>query len=159
MDRVKATALTVSRVGSDNLLLVSALAIAGCAAMVAAILHRQPADGVSAAHEPEAGVGGAEAIRLLGHSRHLQLISIVIGFAEIGAAIVDQQLNMAAESMKGADATDAITGFLAQVSFYLSVAGFIVQVTLTSQIHRALGLAVALLILPFGLAGSAVLIW
>ena len=152
------TALTVSRVGSDNLLLVSALAIAGCAAMVAAILHRQPADGLSAAPEPEAGVGGAEAIRLLGHSRHLQLISIVIGFAAIGAAIVDQQLNMAAESMKGADATDAITGFLAQVSFYLSVAGFIVQVTLTSQIHRALGLAVALLILPVGLAGSAVLI-
>ena len=65
---------------------------------------------------------------------------------------------MAAESMKGADGTDAITGFLAQVSFYLSIAGFIVQVGLTSQIHRALGLAVALLILPIGLAGTAALI-
>ena len=82
----------------------------------------------------------------------------MIGFAAIGAAIVDQQLNMAVESMKGADATDAITGFLASVSFYLSIAGFIVQVALTSQIHRALGLAVALLILPVGLAGTAALI-
>ena len=152
------TALTVSRVGSDNLLLVSALAIAACAAIVAVILHQQPADVLPAAPESEAGVGSTEAIRLLGQSRHLQLISIVIGFAAIGAAIVDQQLNMAAESMKGAEATDAITGFLAQVSFYLSIAGFIVQVALTSQIHRALGLAVALLILPIGLAGSAVLI-
>jgi ATP:ADP antiporter, AAA family len=152
------TALTVTRVGSDNLLLVSAAAIAGCAAIVAAILRRQPADAAPAVPDAEAGVGGAEAIRLLGESRHLQLISIVIGFAAIGAAIVDQQLNMAAESMKGAEATDAITGFLAQVSFYLSIAGFIVQVALTSQIHRALGLAVALLILPVGLAGSAALI-
>jgi AAA family ATP:ADP antiporter len=131
------TALTVSRVGSDNLLLVSALAIAACAGIVAAIVRRQPAYGASETGGEEAGVGGAEAIRLLAQSRHLQLISVVIGFAAIGAAIVDQQLNMAAESMKGADATDAITGFLAQVSFYLSIA-VIVQVALTSQIHRAL---------------------
>ena len=152
------TALTVSRVGSDNLLLVSALAIAACAGIVAAIVRRQPGLGASGAGGEETGVGGAEAIRLLAQSRHLQLISVVIGFAAIGAAIVDQQLNMAAESMKGADATDAITGFLAKVSFYLSIAGFIVQVALTSQIHRALGLAVALLILPVGLAGTAALI-
>ena len=152
------TALTVSRIGSDNLLLVSAVAIVACAGIVAVIVRRQPVHGASAAGGEEAGVGGAEAIRLLAQSRHLQLISVVIGFAAIGAAIVDQQLNMAAESMKGADATDAITGFLAQVSFYLSIVGFVVQVALTSQIHRALGLAVALLILPVGLAGTAALI-
>jgi AAA family ATP:ADP antiporter len=152
------TALTVTRVGTDNLLLVSALAIAACAGIVAAIVRRQPALGAPAPHGEEAGVGGAEAIRLLARSRHLQLISAVIGFAAIGAAVIDQQLNMAAEEMKGAGATDAITGFLAQVSFYLSVAGFVVQVGLTSQIHRSFGLAVALMILPIGLASTAALI-
>ena len=42
------TALTVSRVGSDNLLLVSAAAIAACAAIGAAVVRRQPADGAPA---------------------------------------------------------------------------------------------------------------
>ena len=50
----------------------------------------------------ERGVGGGEAIRLLRASRHLQVIALVIGFAAIGAAIIEQQLNMAAESLKGA---------------------------------------------------------
>ena len=34
------------------------------------------------------------------------------------------------------------------MTFYLSIVGFLVQVGLTSRIHRSLGLAFALLILP-----------
>ena len=39
---------------------------------------------------------------LLRSSRHLQTIAMVIGFAAIGAAIIEQQLNMAAAQQKGA---------------------------------------------------------
>ena len=66
----------------------------------------------------ERGVGGGEAMRLLRSSRHLQVIALVIGLAAVGATIVDQQLNMAAAGAKGAANTDAIAGFLAQVTFY-----------------------------------------
>jgi ATP:ADP antiporter, AAA family len=149
------TAITVGRVGTDNLLLVSAVVLSACAAIVTAIVKRQQvAHTVAAAQPDEEAVGGGEAIRLLRRSRHLQLISMVIGFAAIGSTIIDQQLNMAAEAMKGAEATDAITGFLAQVTFYLSLIGFVVQVGLTSQIHRSLGLGFALLILPVGLGAT-----
>ena len=61
---------------------------------------------------------------------------------------------MAAEATEGRRTTDAITAFLAQVTFYLSLAGFVVQVGLTSRIHRSLGLAFALLMLPVSLGAT-----
>ena len=64
----------------------------------------------------EEGVGGGEALALLRGSRHLQIIALVITFAAIGAAIIEQQLNMAAAEAKGQSNTDGITAFLAQVT-------------------------------------------
>ena len=58
----------------------------------------------------EEGVGGGEALQLLRGSRHLQIIALVIAFAAIGAAIIEQQLNMAAAEAKGAANTDAHHG-------------------------------------------------
>jgi HEAT repeat protein/CRP-like cAMP-binding protein len=70
--------------------------------------------------------------------------------------MVDQQLSMAADA-SGIDA-DAIAILLAQVTVFLSLAGFVVGVLLTSRIHRSFGIAVALLLLPIGLGASATLI-
>ncbi len=151
------TSLAVEEVGTNNLLLVSAAILGICVPLVTAIVGRQQIKGDFATVE-ERGVGGGEAVRLLHSSRHLQVIALVIGFAAIGAAIIDQQLNMAAASIKGAEATDAITAFLAQVAFYLSIIGFVVQVGLTSRIHRSLGLLFALLILPVSLGTTGTII-
>jgi len=149
------TAFVVQEVGTDNLLLVSAATLTVCLVLVTLIVRRyQPKGKVEAAGD-ERAVGGGEAIRLLRSSRHLQAIATVIGFAAIGAAIIDQQLNMAVESIKGAGSTDEITAFLGQVAFYMSIAGFVVQVGLTSWIHHALGLGFALLVLPVSLGTTA----
>ena len=53
---------------------------------------------------------------------------------------------------------DAIAALLARVTVYLSLAGFVVGVALTSRIHRSFGIAAALLLLPIGLGASATLI-
>ncbi len=150
------TAFAVEEVGTDNLLLVSAAVLSLCVGIVTAIVKRHPFAADLTAVEGR-GVGG-EAIRLLFGSRHLQIIALVIAFAALGATIIDQQLNMAAEASKGASDTDAITGFLAQVTFYLSVIGFVVQVGLTGRIHRSLGLVFALLVLPVSLGATATII-
>src|SRR4029077_16747522 len=60
-------------------------------------------------------------------------------------------------SAKGVDA-DAITRFLAVVGIYVSAIGLVVQVGFTSRIHRSLGLAFALLVLPMSLGTTAVVI-
>jgi ATP:ADP antiporter, AAA family len=145
------TSTVVAEIGTNGVLLVSAATLAICTIAVALLIKREPAAGQSDASktgEEEAGVSGAEALRLLRSSRHLQVIAMVIGFAAFGSAIIEQQLNMAAAEAKGATNVDSVTAFLAQIIAYYSLIGFVVQITLTSRIHRMLGIGFALMILP-----------
>jgi ATP/ADP translocase/CRP-like cAMP-binding protein/HEAT repeat protein len=144
------TATIVERIGTNGVLLVSAATLSICTFTVAGIIRREPTAGQSDASKTgeERGVSGSEAIRLLQSSRHLQTIAMVIGFAAIGAAIIEQQLNMAAAQEKGAANVGAVTAFLSQVVAYTSIIGFVVQILLTSRIHRYLGIGFALLIIP-----------
>ena len=150
------TAAVVEAVGSEQLLLVSAAVLALCAGIVLRVLRGHHVD--DAAFEAyERGVGGQEAIRLVMESRPLRVLALTVGCAAAGAAVVDQQLSMAAQAMSGGSG-DAIAAFLAQVTMYLSIAGFVVQVALISRIHRTVGIGVALLLLPLGFSASAAVI-
>lgn len=148
-------------VGTNRLLLVSAGVLVVCAFLVATIAQRQKAEGRDAAKvsRRKEGVGFGEAIQLLRHSKQLQIIAVLISFAAVGAKILDQQLIMATEEfiVEG----DSMARFLAGVRFYLSLTGFIIQVWLTSRIHRYLGIGFALLILPVSLtlSGGVILVF
>jgi len=147
------------KIGSINLLIPSALCMLVSAALVTVIIRRErvdPGAATSAAGKKEPRVRATEAFQLLRRSKHLQIIALVISFAAVGAAIIEQQLNMAAAAAKGSTATDSITAFLAQVQLWTSTIGFIIQVWLTSKIHRYLGIGFALMILPFSLGTTAV---
>jgi AAA family ATP:ADP antiporter len=154
------TALAVKEVGADNLLLVSAAILAVCVGLVLAITNSPDDVETTTSLDDQQGVGGREAIRLLRTSRHVQVVALVIGCAAIGAGIIEQQLNMAAEAMTADGAAESLAAFFAAVTFYLSVIGFVVQVSLTSRIHRSYGLAFALLLLPvsLGLTGIVILL-
>lgn len=153
------TASLVEPLGANQMLLVSAAILGVCIVIVVSIVRRERRAGTSDASKTgeEERVSGSEAIALLGSSRQLQLISMVIAFAAVGAAIIEQQLNMATAEAKGATNTDAITAFLAVITVWLSLIGFVIQVAFTSRIHRHLGIGFALLILPVSLGGTAVL--
>jgi ATP:ADP antiporter, AAA family len=152
-----AMASYASVIGSVNLLLPSAALMLIGAGVCATIIRREDADiEAVTAVKTEKGVGMGEAFDLLRRSRHLQIIALVISFAAIGAGIIEQQLNMAAAAAKGAGSTDSITAFLAQVGLWTSVIGFVIQVWLTSKIHRYLGIGFALMILPVSLGTTAV---
>jgi HEAT repeat protein/CRP-like cAMP-binding protein len=152
-----ALAAMAQRIGSTNLLLPSAAIMLLCAVVVGYIGGRERLEGdVAAGARADEGVGLTEAFRLLQRSNHLQIIALVISFASIGAAIIEQQLNMAAAAAKGAGATDSITAFLAQVALWTSTIGFVIQVWLTSKIHRYLGIGFALLVLPVSMGSTAV---
>jgi ATP:ADP antiporter, AAA family len=153
--------LQATTIGTNNLLLVSATLIAVCLVLVVMIISREKPEikGSLTGGEDE-GVSSTEALRLLKNSRHLQVIALIIGFAAIGAAIVEQQLNMATEAAKGQGNTDSITSFLGTVQLYTSMIGFVIQVWLTSKIQRYLGIGFALLILPtsLGITGTIMLL-
>lgn len=147
-----------TRIGTYNLLLYSAAIMIVSATAIAVVLARERGvEGLSeGGARSERGVGAAEALRLLRSSRHLQIIALVIMFAAIGAQLVDQQLSMAAEAFKGRQDVDAVTRFLSQVLLWMSLGAFVVQAFLTSRIHRYLGIAFALFILPVGLGTTAI---
>lgn len=157
--------LLAERVGTNNLLLVSASVLGVCGALVAVIQARarRGADAPATATRGsiprhERGVGGLQAIRLLRGSKHLQTIALVIAFACIGGVVIEQQLNMAAQAFKGQSATDSITALLGTVQLYTSIIGLVLQVWVTSRLHRFLGIGFALLVLPVSLGATGVLI-
>ena len=151
-----ALAASAQQIGSYNLVLISGGVLLACALVSSLIIGRErPPETASADATREKGVGGGEALRLLRGSRHLQIIALVIGFAAVGAAIVEQQLNMATEATTGRD-VDSITAFLGTVGIWMSGIAFFIQIWLTSRIHRFLGIGFALLILPVGLGVTAV---
>jgi ATP:ADP antiporter, AAA family len=153
------TATLVQRVGTNTLLLFSAATLLACAGIVAFIVKRER-DAAAAAATPdeERGVSLSRAFALLRESKQIQLIALVIAFGSLGAALIDQQLNMAAEVFKGRGESDSIGAFLAQVRFYLSLAAFVIQVWITPRIHKYLGIGFALMILPTNLGATAAVI-
>ncbi|HJS73086.1 MAG TPA: Npt1/Npt2 family nucleotide transporter, partial [Vicinamibacteria bacterium] len=96
-----------------------------------------------------------EALAMLRSSRHLQLIAGVIGFSALGAATLEQQLYMASESVGG---EDALTSFLAGITFYISLIGFVIQIYFTSRIYSLLGIGFAMAVLPVSLGTTAIII-
>jgi AAA family ATP:ADP antiporter len=149
-------ATVVHEIGADNLLLVSAATLAGCLAIVITIGRRHvagPSQGVDGGH-----VGGRAAIDLFMQSRHVRVVALAVACAAAGATVVEQQLNMAAEALKVSEGDAGIAAFLAQVTVYTSIVGFTLQVAATSRIHRSLGLAFALLLLPVALGSMAVVV-
>jgi AAA family ATP:ADP antiporter len=154
------TAMLTRTVGNANLMLVSAGVLAVCAVIVSVIVRRTRSEDLAGLEEAgkEEGVSSGEAMQMLRHSRHLQIIAVVIAMTSIGAGLIDQQLSMATEAAKGAEGTDAMTAVLANVQVYTSIIGFVIQVWLTSKIQRFLGIGFALMILPIGLGSTALLI-
>ena len=149
---------TIETIGFNNLLLVSAALVTGCMAIATIVVNRTQnlTFNEITSGGKETGVKGTEALRMLRESKHLQVIAIVIGLASMGAALVETQLNLAVEEFAGAGETGGIATLLATVQLYTSLAGFVIQVLLTSAIHRRLGIGVALLLLPISLGGTAV---
>jgi AAA family ATP:ADP antiporter len=154
------TAFLVETVGTRTMILIGAVVMFLCLAIVIVIVRREGSAGTSDASRTgeEESVSSGEALRLLRSSRHLQIISLVIAFGAIGSAIIDQQVLMAAAESIGAQNSDSIAAFLGLLVVYLSLIGFVIQVTVTSRIHRVLGIGFALLMLPVSLGTSAALI-
>ena len=152
------TALIAETVGTNSLLLWSATILALCIAIVVWVVRREGDVALGSGGEEEQGVGVREALKLFRDSRQIQLIATIITMGALGAAILDQQLNMATEEFKGRGSTDSITGFLGAVRFWLSAAGLVLQMFVTTRIHRLLGIGFALMMLPVGLGAMAVLI-
>ena len=151
------TALLVKQLSTDTIVLCSAGLLVICFILILQIQRNVELGKGAGFGEQQQVVGGGEALAMLRQSKHLRLIALLIGFAALGAVTIEQQLNMVAEAQVGEE--DAITSFLAGITFYVSLIGFIIQIWLVARIYRVVGIGFALLVLPFNLGATALLIF
>ncbi len=153
------TALIAEPLGTNALVLFSAVFLAICVGIVVLVLRREGhAVAPAAASTTRRGSRAGTPSGCSWHRGRFSSSPSSSCSARWAPAILDQQLNMATQEFKGRGQTDSITAFLGQVRFWLSAAGLAIQVFLTSRIHRLLGVGFALMILPVGLGFMASII-
>jgi len=150
------TVLWVGRIGSTNLLLVSTIFMSLGIVVVIAIILREPSGNQSPIFREGRAPNPWQAMDLLRNSKQLQFIALVMCLAAICDTIIEQQLNMAAEALKGEES--AIAGFLAGLQILTSSFSVLIQFLLTSRILRLLGIGFAIMILPISTGLTAAII-
>jgi len=137
----------VGRVGSENLLLLSAGALALCGAAVHALGDRIE-EGGEASGRLMADLTG-DALDVLRESPHLRGIALILGLTIVVSTFVDWQLNTAVQMY--VEGEDAMTAFWGTFFALQNTGAIIVQVLLTGFVLRRFGIGTALLALPVGL--------
>lgn len=151
-------ALGAQVIGSEYLLLISALLLAGCWLIVQQLWQFAP-DHAEAESAPDKkprrsgrdSAGGV--LRIIMKSRYLFLLVAIVGLNKIASTLIYYQFNPFIEqTFIGVDAKTTFTGFFFGT---INVVAFVVQFALTSWILRRRGLLTALLILPTVLLGGS----
>ncbi len=150
------------RYGAESLLLVIAIAITLCSALVVVIwrqkeraLEMDPGSAAEAAETPRV----LQSLRLLLASPYLRAIAGLILIGSIATSVAGWQFKALAKQF--IPQTDLLAAFFGDFYFYAGIAGLLVQLLITSRLLRRFGLGPALFVVPVGLLlGSAgVIVW
>ena len=145
------TELAVGTVRSADLLVVSALALAGAAGTVALLRRRiDRGERASGRLMEDISAGALEQLRT---SDHLRTVAWILGLTIVASTLVDWQVNRAVELFVAGE--DAKTVFWGRFFVLQNAAAVLVQLLLTGWVLRKLGVGVALLVLPVGLAAAS----
>ena len=147
------TRATAMSLGTENLLLMAAAALAMCPALVAAIWRERRIKPVEIVERPEDPHGLAESLGMVWRSPHLRTIAILIGLSSLVTTVVAWQFRAMAHAFR--PDTDELAAFFGTFNFYAGTLSLVVQFFLTSRLLTRFGLGVALLSVPLALtAGS-----
>jgi len=95
-------------------------------------------------------------LRLIRSSRHLTMLTAILGITVIVESFVDYQLKFL--SSQAFDSQDQLTSFFGTLFAYLGVASLLFQVFLTGRILKRFGVGASILFMPVSLfAGSVIL--
>lgn len=155
-----ATTYLAPLVGTRNLLLFCIVFLVVCAVIARKIwaqreeeISSRPVKAESRKSESTRGI-----IAILKESRHLRLLTLIVGIGVIVANLVDFQYSTIAElSISDEDELTAFFGFWLS---NLSICSLLIQLFLTRRVMSGFGVIPSLLFLPVGiLAGAAAIIF
>lgn len=148
------TSQLVKKLHAEDMLLVAAIVVVLCAALVS-FFWKQLVDGkdkkANKVEKPKAeGVPSKPVNPILVGTSYLVVIGLIVMLAKMSSAIVDNQFNRMVElSITG---TEARASFIAGFMAWLNVISFFMQLLVTAICLRFLGVVRSLWILPIGLA-------
>jgi ATP/ADP translocase/HEAT repeat protein len=138
------------RLGTENMLLGVAIALAVSAALVILIWRERPA-GIS---EPELEAGRAGGLRdslvLVWSSPYLRAIAVLILVSSFVTTIAGWQFKAIAKA--SIPETDRLTAFFGMFNFVAGLISLLVQLMLTSRLLRKFGIGFGLFVVPCVLA-------
>ncbi len=147
------------RLGTDSVLLVTVVFIAGCAVLVSRLTGMAKADGTTASPPSAVRPSIFDSIRLVNSDRYLLLITLAIFFSTVPSTLIKFQFKAVARFALDAD-RDSLTSFYGYFYGYIAVFSFLFHTLLSGRILRLLGLSSCLFILPLALlAGSTGLLF
>ncbi|MFQ5889523.1 MAG: Npt1/Npt2 family nucleotide transporter [Gemmatimonadota bacterium] len=139
-------------VGTRTLLLMAALILLPCAALVVVLGPRMKNVGAASGRLMR-DISG-DAVRLLRQSSHLKTIALILGLTIVVGTLIDWQFNSAVEAFVPGE--DQKTAFFGRFFALLNVGSVLVQLFLTGFVLRKFGIGLAMLALPVGLLVTSV---
>jgi AAA family ATP:ADP antiporter len=144
------TTAAATRFGTENLLLMTAVTLALCPALVAMIWRERRIDPPDIAVERGKVTGLTESVGAVWRSHHLRAIAALIGLSSLVTTVVAWQYRAIAKS--AIPQTDALTAFFGTFNIYAGALSLAIQLFLASRVLRRFGLGIALIIVPVALA-------
>jgi ATP:ADP antiporter, AAA family len=143
--------------GTESVLLVMAILLALCAVLVIALWReRRPATVASVSHSQPAPRGLRESLETVFSSPYLRSIAVLITLASLATCFATWQFTAIAKASYSN--TNALTAFFGRFYFWANLACLALQLVLTSRFLRRFGLGPALLIVPFIVFGSEIVV-
>jgi ATP:ADP antiporter, AAA family len=145
----------IKGLGTESLLLVMAVGIASCAALVVALWRERSVANPPSAAAPRAEPSSKslrESLAVVFSSPYLVSIASLITLASLATCFAGWQFKAIAKAAY--PDKNALTAFFGTFNFWAGIACLALQILLTSRFLRRFGLGPALLIVPLGLFGS-----
>jgi ATP:ADP antiporter, AAA family len=145
--------------GSENLLFCAAILLIGCLPIVSWVWRRHVTEYQNEPHRERAKQAAPPANspwKLVRHSAHLSYLAAITGVSVLVAKLVDYQFSAVAAAR--IDDPDALAAFFGFWLSNLNVVSLIVQLFVTRQVMRSLGVGRALFFLPAGILVGSLLV-
>ena len=144
-------AMQAKKLGTENLLLVSALYVLLMIVLYNVIWYREKKNFLVVTHEDETDIkhSARDSFKVLSHSKYLVLVLLIIALIKLVTVQTEWQYNKFAEiEVVG---MNNMTVFFGKISAYLSLIALVIQFVFTSRVLKKFNFHGALLPLPMGL--------
>ena len=142
----------VNIIGTENLFFATAVLLLACVPIIRRVTEQESVT------QAAIGRSGKGAFALIRKSKHLTLLTTIIGVTVLATTLIDFQFKSIVQQTY--TEKDALTGFFGSYYAYINIITILLQLLVTGQVFKRFGVGVAILMMPIGLSlGSCAILF